>query len=225
MTKTIAIDGPSGSGKSSVADRLAEMLQMAHLDTGAMYRAITLDLLEQGIEVNDEKSVEDRLKKLDLRIEKDRVFLGERDVTARVRADDVTQNVSVVSGYRAVREKMVAMQQKIASSADIILDGRDIGTVVLPHADLKIFLTASPEERARRRLQDKKSTSSMAYEEVLLDIRRRDQYDSTRAISPLRQAEDAVCIDSSNMTIDEVVERIIQECNRNILVNDDFVIT
>ncbi|WP_308540726.1 (d)CMP kinase [uncultured Murdochiella sp.] len=211
MTKTIAIDGPSGSGKSSVADRLAEMLQMAHLDTGAMYRAITLDLLEQGIEVNDEKSVEDRLKKLDLRIEKDRVFLGERDVTARVRADDVTQNVSVVSGYRAVREKMVAMQQKIASSADIILDGRDIGTVVLPHADLKIFLTASPEERARRRLQDKKSTSSMAYEEVLLDIRRRDQYDSTRAISPLRQAEDAVCIDSSNMTIDEVVERIIQE--------------
>ena len=148
---------------------------------------------------------------MDLRIEKDRVFLGERDVTARVRADDVTQNVSVVSGYRAVREKMVAMQQKIASSADIILDGRDIGTVVLPHADLKIFLTASPEERARRRLQDKKSTSSMAYEEVLLDIRRRDQYDSTRAISPLRQAEDAVCIDSSNMTIDEVVERIIQE--------------
>lgn len=211
MTKTIAIDGPSGSGKSSVADRLAEMLQMAHLDTGAMYRAITLDLLEQGIEVNEEKSVEERLKKLDLRIEKDRVFLGKRDVTARVRADDVTQNVSVVSGYRAVREKMVAMQQKIASSADIILDGRDIGTVVLPHADLKIFLTASPEERARRRLQDKKSTSSMAYEEVLLDIRRRDQYDSTRAISPLRQAEDAVCIDSSNMTIDEVVERIIQE--------------
>lgn len=211
MTKTIAIDGPSGSGKSSVADRLAETLQMAHLDTGAMYRAITLDLLEQGIEVNEEKSVEERLKKLDLRIEKDRVFLGKRDVTARVRADDVTRNVSVVSGYRAVREKMVAMQQQIASSADIILDGRDIGTVVLPHADLKIFLTASPEERAKRRLQDKKSTSSMAYEEVLADIRRRDQYDSTRAISPLRQAEDAVCIDSSNMTIDEVVERIIQE--------------
>lgn len=211
MTKTIAIDGPSGSGKSSVADRLAETLQMAHLDTGAMYRAITLDLLEQGIEINEEKSVEERLKKLDLRIEKDRVFLGKRDVTARVRADDVTRNVSVVSGYRAVREKMVAMQQQIASSADIILDGRDIGTVVLPHADLKIFLTASPEERAKRRLQDKKSTSSMAYEEVLADIRRRDQYDSTRAISPLRQAEDAVCIDSSNMTIDEVVERIIQE--------------
>lgn len=211
MTRTIAIDGPSGSGKSSVADRLADALHMAHLDTGAMYRAITLDLLEHGIDVNDEEKVESRLKKLPLKIEKDRVFLDKRDVTKRVRADDVTRNVSVVSGYRAVREKMVSMQQKIAASSDIVLDGRDIGTVVLPHADLKIFLTATPEERARRRLQDKKSTSSMAYEEVLADIRRRDAYDSTRALSPLRQAEDAVRIDSSNMTIEEVVERILQE--------------
>lgn len=211
MTRTIAIDGPSGSGKSSVADRLADALHMAHLDTGAMYRAITLDLLEQGIDVNDEQAVDERLNQLNLKMEDDRVFLDNRDVTARVRADDVTQNVSVVSGYRAVREKMVAMQQAIAASADVILDGRDIGTVVLPNADLKIFLTATPEERARRRLQDKKSTSSMAYEEVLADIRRRDQYDSTRAISPLRQAEDAVRIDSSDMTIEEVVERIIEE--------------
>lgn len=211
MTRTIAIDGPSGSGKSSVADRLADALHMAHLDTGAMYRAITLDLLEQGIDVNDEQAVNERLNQLNLKMEDDRVFLDNRDVTARVRADDVTQNVSVVSGYRAVREKMVAMQQAIAASADVILDGRDIGTVVLPNADLKIFLTATPEERARRRLQDKKSTSSMAYEEVLADIRRRDQYDSTRAISPLRQAEDAVRIDSSDMTIEEVVERIIEE--------------
>lgn len=211
MTRTIAIDGPSGSGKSSVADRLADALHMAHLDTGAMYRAITLDLLEQGIDVNDEQAVDDRLNQLNLKMEDNRVFLDNRDVTARVRADDVTRNVSVVSGYRAVREKMVAMQQAIASSADVILDGRDIGTVVLPNADLKIFLDATPEERARRRLQDKKSTSSMAYEEVLADIRRRDQYDSTRAISPLRQAEDAVRIDSSNMAIEEVVERIIEE--------------
>lgn len=211
MTRTIAIDGPSGSGKSSVADRLANALHMAHLDTGAMYRAITLDLLEQGIDVNDEQAVDERLNQLNLKMEDDRVFLDNRDVTARVRADDVTQNVSVVSGYRAVREKMVAMQQAIATSADVILDGRDIGTVVLPNADLKIFLTATPEERARRRLQDKKSTSSMAYEEVLADIRRRDQYDSTRAISPLRQAEDAVRIDSSDMAIEEVVERIIEE--------------
>ena len=211
MTRTIAIDGPSGSGKSSVADRLADALHMAHLDTGSMYRAITLDLLEQGIDVNDEQAVDDRLNQLNLKLEDDRVFLDNRDVTARVRADDVTRNVSVVSGYRAVREKMVAMQQAIAASADVILDGRDIGTVVLPNADLKIFLTATPEERARRRLQDKKSTSSMAYEEVLADIRRRDQYDSTRAISPLRQAEDAVRIDSSDMAIEEVVERIIEE--------------
>ena len=211
MTRTIAIDGPSGSGKSSVADRLADALHMAHLDTGAMYRAITLDLLEQGIDVNDEQAVDERLNQLNLKMEDDRVFLDNRDVTARVRADDVTRNVSVVSGYRAVREKLVAMQQTIAASADVILDGRDIGTVVLPNADLKIFLTAIPEERARRRLQDKKSTSSMAYEEVLADIRRRDQYDSTRAISPLRQAEDAVRIDSSDITIEEVVERIIEE--------------
>lgn len=211
MTRTIAIDGPSGSGKSSVADRLADALHMAHLDTGAMYRAITLDLLEQGIDVNDEQAVDERLNQLNLKMEDDRVFLDNRDVTARVRADDVTRNVSVVSGYRAVREKMVAMQQAIAASADVILDGRDIGTVVLPNADLKIFLTATPEERARRRLQDKKSTSSMAYEEVLADIRRRDLYDSTRAISPLRQAEDAVRIDSSDMAIEEVVERIIEE--------------
>lgn len=211
MTRTIAIDGPSGSGKSSVADRLADALHMAHLDTGAMYRAITLDLLEQGIDVNDEQAVNERLNQLNLKMEDDRVFLDNRDVTARVRADDVTRNVSVVSGYRAVREKLVSMQQAIAASADVILDGRDIGTVVLPNADLKIFLTATPEERARRRLQDKKSTSSMAYEEVLADIRRRDQYDSTRAISPLRQAEDAVRIDSSDMAIEEVVERIIEE--------------
>lgn len=211
MTRTIAIDGPSGSGKSSVADRLADALHMAHLDTGAMYRAITLDLLEQGIDVNDEQAVDDRLNQLNLKMEDNRVFLDNRNVTARVRADDVTRSVSVVSGYRAVREKMVAMQQAIAASADVILDGRDIGTVVLPNADLKIYLTATPEERARRRLQDKKSTSSMAYEEVLADIRRRDQYDSTRAISPLRQAEDAVRIDSSDMAIEEVVERIIEE--------------
>ncbi|WP_066923987.1 (d)CMP kinase [Murdochiella massiliensis] len=211
MTRTIAIDGPSGSGKSSVADRLADALHMAHLDTGAMYRAITLDLLEQGIDVNDEQAVDDRLNQLNLKMEDNRVFLDNRDVTARVRADDVTRNVSVVSGYRAVREKMVAMQQAIASSADVILDGRDIGTVVLPNADLKIFLDATPEERARRRLQDKKSMSTMAYEEVLADIRRRDQYDSTRLISPLHPAEDAVHIDSSNMALEEVVERIIEE--------------
>ena len=180
MTRTMAIDGPSGSGKSSVADRLAQALNMAHLDTGSMYRAITLDLLEQDIPVEDAEAIRKRLDAVNLTMEPGRVLLNGRDVTKRVREDDV-------------------------------LDGRDIGTVVLPHADLKIFLTPAPEERARRRLYDKKSTSTMDFEQVLADIRRRDAYDSTRAVSPLVQADDAIRIDSTDLEVEDVVERIIKE--------------
>lgn len=211
MTRTMAIDGPSGSGKSSVADRLAQALNMAHLDTGSMYRAITLDLLEQDIPVEDAEAIRKRLDAVNLTMEPGMVLLNGRDVTKRVREDDVTQKVSVVSGYDFVRRKLVAMQQDIAKKQDVILDGRDIGTVVLPHADLKIFLTAAPEERARRRLYDKKSTSTMDFDQVLADIRRRDAYDSTRAVSPLVQADDAIRIDSTDLEVEDVVERIIKE--------------
>ncbi len=214
MSRTMAIDGPAGSGKSTVAERLSQELQIAHLDTGAMYRALTLAVLEAGIDPLQEEQVVELLKTVDLEMKPHQIFLNGRDVSKEIRSDEVTATVSVVSGYAEVRKRMVRLQQEIAQQQDVILDGRDIGTVVLPHADLKIYLTATPEVRAKRRLNDPKAHSAMSYEEVLSSIIERDRYDSTRPISPLRPAEDAILLDTSEMTLEDVVHYIRKEWER-----------
>lgn len=211
MSHTIAIDGPAGSGKSTIAKRLAARLGFTHLDTGAMYRAITLFCLQEGMDLNDETAVVESLDRIRLRVSPDAIVLNGTDVTEEIRSVAVNAHVSLVSSYAGVREHLVAMQRRIASAQDSILDGRDIGTVVLPQADLKIYLTASPEVRAKRRLHDEKNTSRQSYEEILKAIQERDLYDSNRALSPLRPAEDAVILDTSAMSLDEVTERIVEE--------------
>ncbi len=215
---SIAIDGPSGAGKSTIAKRLAQELEFEYLDTGAMYRAITLYVLEHGVDPDDEAAVCGVLDEIDLSIRGSRVLLNGTDVSEKIRSQLVTTAVSPVSSYRAVRERMVAMQREACHGCNVILDGRDIGTTVLPDASLKFYLTASAQERAFRRLHDQKNKSSNTYEEVLADILRRDRYDSSRDISPLRKAEDAVEIDSTDMSIDEVLTFMKQKWEERVHV-------
>ena len=206
--KAIAIDGPAGSGKSTVARRLATELHMAYLDTGAMYRAMTYYVLTHGIDPADEEAIRAALPNIRLRLRADGIWLNGEDVRVPIRSDEVTREVSVVCSYFDVRQKATQLQRELAAEEPSILDGRDIGTVVLPEACLKIFLTASPEARAWRRLHDEKHHSDMTYEQVFDSLRVRDYKDSHREIAPLRMAEDAILIDSSSMTIDEVVAEI-----------------
>lgn len=213
---TIAIDGPVGAGKSTVSDCVAKRLDILHLDTGAMYRAVGLAALESGIDPSDEGGVTNLCAKggavIDVRYENgaQRTLLNGRDVTHLIRTQDVSMAASEVSKYADVRRMLVEKQHMIAKSQPILMDGRDIGTVVLPDARVKIYLTASSESRAQRRmLQLRKKGDQTPYEQVLSELITRDKNDMTRAIDPLRQAEDAVVVDSSNMTFEETVQRII----------------
>lgn len=217
MTRyTIAIDGPAGAGKSTVARRLAQILKFSYLDTGAMYRAVTNYCLENGIDPSDESAVCASLSRIAIDFEQDRIFVNGSDVSEAIRSQAVTADVSVVSSYARVREAMVEKQRDIAARTNSVLDGRDIGTTVLPNATIKFYLDADPEERARRRFEDPKNRSSMTYEEVLADVLRRDHYDSHREISPLRKAADAVLIDSTDMSIEDVVETMKQRFEEKI---------
>lgn len=209
MRQAIAIDGPAGSGKSTVAKRLAEELGMMYLDTGAIYRAITLAVLERNISPTDFSKIRELLSEIHLTISDDGISLNGKNVSSLIRSKDVTAAVSDVCSDATVRHFATSIERKIAGERPSILDGRDIGTVVLPDARLKIFLTASPEVRAKRRLHDEKNTSEESYEEILEAIKRRDTIDSTRAVDPLRQAEDAIYLDSSDMSIDQTVEAIL----------------
>ncbi len=208
MIKAIAIDGPSASGKSTIAKMLAKKLKMNYLDTGAMYRAITLYVLNKGIDPEDEGAVNGILSEIDLSVVNNRVILNGEDVTGLIRTDAIDKAVSPVSSFGPVRKMLVAMQRKIGKETSVILDGRDIGTVVLPDAALKIFLTASPEVRAQRRMDDRKSSSNMNFDQMLEAVKRRDYLDSHREISPLKPADDAIILDSSDMGLDEVVAEI-----------------
>lgn len=201
---SVAIDGPSGAGKSSLARRLAAELGYVYVDTGAMYRAIGLFALRRGADPHDEKAVAALLPQIRLEIRPgqgaQQILLGGEDVTEAIREERVGMAASAVSAIPAVRAYLLQTQRGFAQSSNILMDGRDIGTVVLPNATVKIFLTASPEARARRRLKellDKGETSD--YETVLADIRQRDYQDSHRAIAPLRQAEDAILLDTSEI--------------------------
>ncbi len=209
----IAIDGPAGTGKSSVSRGLARGLQARYLDTGAMYRIVTLGVLRSGVPLDDPEAI----AAVDVPVavgydpDEDRAFLADEDVSAEIRGDAVTRAVSAVSAVPQVRTRLVALQRELASEAgDVVVEGRDIGTVVLPDADVKIFLTASAETRARRR-NDQNVAAGLAddYEGVLADVQRRDHLDSTRAVSPLRAADDALVVDTSDMTQDQVIAHLL----------------
>lgn len=207
----VAIDGPASSGKSTISKLIAKKNQFLYLDTGAMYRAVTLAALRQGIGLSDAQAMLPILDKLEIRFEQageqQKVFLNGEDVTQAIRSLEVTRNVSEVSALRVVREKLVHLQRDIAANHSIIMDGRDIGTVVLPHAELKVFLVASVEERAKRRFKENEEKGiHLDYEKLVEEIRHRDELDSNRAESPLKKAEDAVELDTTSLTIEEVVE-------------------
>ena len=211
---SIAIDGPSGAGKSSVARAVAEKLGAMYLDTGAMYRAVGLYMLKNGVPLNDPAAIAAHCPGVDVRVGYGKdgrqcVYLGEEDVSEAIRAAEVSLAASSVSTVPEVRERMVALQRRIASGHSVVMDGRDIGTKVLPDATLKVFLTASAEVRARRRFHElAQKGMPEPYEKVLEELVRRDDVDTHRAASPLRMAEDAVEVDCSQMTLDEVVEAV-----------------
>jgi cytidylate kinase len=206
----IALDGPAGAGKSTVARYTARRLGFYYLDTGAMYRAFTFFAFMKGISLHDLGSMRRLLNEFELHISEDRVFIGDMDVTAEIRNDQVTRHVSYVSSLDFVRKKMVEVQREIGKNRDIVAEGRDIGTVVFPDAQFKFYLDASVEERALRRLKDEKNPEKgKDLSRVIEEIRKRDAYDSTRENSPLRRAPDATYIDSTHMTVQEVSDLII----------------
>jgi len=206
----LAIDGPAGSGKSTISSLIAKKLGMTHIDTGAMYRAVTLLAIELGNDLTLESTYY-FLEKSKIHYDFDRIFINDRDVTEDIRSDKVTKNVSLVSSFSYVRRKLVELQKDAANKGNIVMDGRDIGTVVLPNADLKIFLTANVEERAKRRLKEQlKKGKESDIHKVIEDILNRDQKDSTRKESPLKIADDAIVLDTTYLTIDEVINKIIE---------------
>ena len=215
MPMNIAIDGPVGAGKSSIADAVAGKLGILHLDTGAMYRALALYALRSGVELTDEVAVSACCAQADIAVGyadgRQRTLLSGEDVSDLIRTGEVSAAASVVSKWPAVRERMVALQQELARKGNMLIDGRDIGTVVLADSPCKIYLTASAEERARRRyLQNLEKGDNTPFEDVLAALNARDAQDMGRAVSPLRQAEDAVLVDSTDMTREEVVDAIVR---------------
>ena len=211
----IAIDGPAGAGKSTVAKLIADRLGYLYIDTGAMYRAVALLAIEQGVAFDDAESLVALIRdnKIDLEPAPNgcRVLIDDRDVSQDIRLPEVGNAASPVSAVAEVRELLVAMQQDLAARRPVVMDGRDIGTVVLPDAPCKVFLTASPRVRALRRANELRLKGLVVdVDQVEREIMERDQRDSTRAVSPLRQADDAVLVDSSYMTIEQVVSRIIE---------------
>lgn len=213
----IAIDGPAGAGKSSIAKELSKKLGFVYIDTGAMYRAVALFFLENGIKDSSDNETDKLLDKLDINIKykdgEQRVFLNNVDVSDKLRQEEIGKLASRFSALKSVREKLVALQRKLAKKENVIMDGRDIGTVVLPNADLKIYLSAGSKVRAKRRYLEliEKGFDRVALDEKAIEneIIKRDEADMNREISPLKKAEDAYCLDTSDMTFDEVVSKIL----------------
>jgi cytidylate kinase len=204
----LAIDGPAGAGKSTVAKMVAKRLNYTYIDTGAMYRATTYKAIKQKIDLNDPAAFA-FLNETKMEFRDGVLFMDGIDMTEKIRTNQVSHNVSVVASHIPVRNKLVEIQQEIAKSADVVMDGRDIGTVVLPDADLKIYMTASVEERARRRHEENLSIGVESdYEKLIKDIERRDRIDSSRAYNPLKQAQDAIYLDTSDLDILAVADKI-----------------
>ena len=214
MIVSVAIDGPAGAGKSTIAKDVSKRLGYIYVDTGALYRAVGLHMLRRGITAAEPERVEAELKNIDVTIHfqdgNQLVLLNEEDVSGLIRTPEVSMAASTFSALPSVREFLFDLQQELAAHNNVVMDGRDIGTVVLPKAQVKIFLTASPEERARRRLKDlEEAGKAISYEEVLKDVKERDYNDSHRAISPLLPAADAVHFDNTGYTLEQSVEKIL----------------
>ncbi|MGN0671353.1 MAG: (d)CMP kinase [Anaerovoracaceae bacterium] len=206
----IAVDGPGGAGKSTIARRVAKALGIEYIDTGAMYRAIGLKLIKTDTDMNDEKALVGMLEETSIDFSNGRTILDGVDVSGQIRTEEVSAKASACSALAPVRVKLVDLQRKMAASKSVIMDGRDIGTNVIKDAEVKIFLTAAPEERARRRYDELTARGLDAdYDKVLADINARDYNDTHRKLNPLTRAEDAVEIDSTDMSIDEVTAEIL----------------
>lgn len=209
----IAIDGPAGTGKGTIADLLAKKLGYTYIDTGAMYRCITLKMLNNNIPLNDIEKINELLESTSIEFmnisNKQHVFLDDEDVTEDIRTPRVNEAVSPISAIVEIRKKLVEMQRKLGENQNVVMEGRDITTVVFPNADVKIYLTASPEIRAKRRYDEMiKKGISITYEDTLKSITERDNIDMNKPVGALKIADDAIVIDSSNLTIDEVYEKI-----------------
>ena len=213
MSYNIAIDGPAGAGKSTIAKRVAKELGFIYVDTGAMYRAIALYLIRKDIMADDIESIKEALSEININIEYENdtqiVMLNGENVNAYIRTEKVGIMTSAISTHAVVREKLLELQRNIAKTADVLMDGRDIGTCVLPNADLKIYLTASSRTRAERRWKELNERGTECdLDQIERDIIDRDNRDMNREVAPLKQAEDAVLVDTSNMNIEEVVEHL-----------------
>lgn len=214
MSYSVAIDGPAGAGKSTIAKMIAKNLSFIYVDTGAMYRAMALHILKKGIDASDSGAISKACEDADITIQylngEQVVLLNGENVNGLIRTEEVGNMASISSVNGDVRKKLVSLQQKLAETASVVMDGRDIGTVVLPNADVKVYLTASAAVRAKRRYDElTKKGESCDLSKIEADIIERDERDMNREISPLRQAEDAILVDSSDMTIEEVVQTIV----------------
>ena len=221
MNYKIAIDGPSGTGKSTTAKKLAKDLSFIYIDTGAMYRAVGLYCVKNNIDIEDEETIKNNLDNIDINIfYKDgtqEIELNHEIVSKEIRENHISHCASVVSQYKDVREKLVSLQQNLAKKNSVIMDGRDIGTVVLPDADLKIYLIASDEERAKRRYKELlEKGQDVEYDTILKELKERDYRDSHRENSPLKRADDAIERDNTNMTIEEVVNKVKELFNKKV---------
>ena len=216
----IAIDGPSGAGKSSIAKILAKKLTYTHLDTGSMYRAVAYKAMMNHLDIENEDVIVDMLKDTDIRLTNDgKIYLDDTDVSDMIRTNEISLLASNVSKHAKVRKDLVSRQQKMALNKGVIVDGRDIGTVVLKDAEVKIFLTASTIKRAQRRyLQNQQLNIASDLDQLIKEIEQRDYQDTHRAASPLVKASDAIEIDSSDLTIDEVIDKILEIVNRKVNV-------
>lgn len=215
MGKIIAIDGPAGSGKSSTAREVAKRINFTYIDTGAMYRAVTLLVIEKNIDINDVEKIAEEAKNLDINFQwingEHHTFLGDRDVSKKIRTSEVANLVSPVSVIPAVREYLAALQREMGKTENIVMEGRDIGTNVFPNADLKFFMIADVRVRAQRRIKDyQKVGQDVDIEEIVKIIEKRDKIDSSREHSPLKKASDAIEIDTTLLTFDEQVNKIVE---------------
>ncbi len=209
----IAVDGPAGAGKSTVAKLVAKEMNINYIDTGAMYRAVAYGMIDAGIDVSDRLAVRNAVKDVDVSVEyqdgQQKVFVNGDDVTGKIRTPEISAGASAVAVEPEVRLKLVDIQRRLAEKYDVIMDGRDIGTYVLPDADLKLFITASPRARALRRLKDfNEAGIAQTVEEIEADIMKRDRQDSEREFAPLRQAEDAILMDTTEMTVEQVIAAV-----------------
>ena len=213
MTKNIviAIDGPAGAGKSTIAKEVAKLLLIEYIDTGAMYRALTLKVLNHGLDPKSSNDIINIMKSTTIDFRNNHIFLDDNNVDKEIRENRINTNVSHIAAIKEIREEMVRIQQEMSKTKSVIMDGRDIGTVVLPNADFKFFITASVEERAKRRYLElsEKNEANVSLEQIKKEIENRDEIDSTRENSPLVKSEDAYLLDNTNMSVEDCVKKII----------------